>query len=212
MKVETVVRQCGLQSAHLESLGQAVPLGYRALQTLIRATPMLGQFVPGLKTVGYLRNLAVQHALATQAATTELFFTDTGFNKPGNHAFLKLHAQGVVITAHYAGARGSRALRKSIARAELSARNGDLFAVESQVIDADVTLGHAYVQLMHGGLSTPVYAALCIPNRDQRSYQLEPLLLDMASPSDAQVEEVADRLNDTIKRKTHETDEQRHAG
>jgi hypothetical protein len=211
MNVETIVRQCGLQSAHVAALGQAIPLGYRALQTLVRTTPMLGQFVPGLKTVGYLRNLAVQHALATQAATTELFFTDTGFNKPGNHAFLKLHAQGVVITAHYAGAQGSRALRKAIARAELSARNGDLFAAESQAVDADVATGHAYVQLRHGGLSTPVYAALYIPNRDQQSTQLEPMLLSMAPPSDAQVEEVTDRLNDAIKRKTREAEEQRHA-
>jgi len=186
-------------------------MGYRALQTLIRSTPMLGQFAPGIKTVGYLRNLAVQHALATQAAASELFFTETGFNKSGNHAFLKLHASGVVITAHYAGARGSRALRKAITRAELASRNGDLFGDETHLIDADVATGHAYVQLKHGGIGTPVYAALYIPNRDQQSYQLEPLLLTMTQASEAQVEEVTDRLNDTIKRKARETDDQRHA-
>jgi hypothetical protein len=212
MKVEHIVRQCGLSQAHLDALASAVPLGYRALRELVKTTPMLGQFQPGTTTVGYLRNLAVQHALDTQAATTGLFFTEMAFNKPRNHSFLQLRAAQVVITAHYSGATGTRTLRKAISRAELSKRNGDLFAREATEADADLERGQAYVQLRHGGVANPVFAALYIPNRNQQSYLHEPMLLELAPPEAAQVEMVADKLDQAIKRKVREGQRERDAG
>ncbi|GAB3785801.1 hypothetical protein GCM10028797_16750 [Dyella agri] len=211
MNVESVLKACGMTDAHFAVLGEAVPLGYRALQEVVKATPMLAQFMPGMMTVGYLRNLAVQYALANKAAEGEFFFVDTGFNKARNHAFAKLQAGNVVVTTHYAGAKGSRAVRKSLTRAALADRNGDLFSSDGQRVDADEVTGHAYVQLKHGGLAAPVFAALYIPNRDQRSIALEPLILELATPDNAKVEEVTDRLRDTIKRKGQEDQRDRHA-
>jgi hypothetical protein len=212
MNVESVLRGCGLTDAHFAALGEAIPLGYRALQEVINATPMLGQFMPGMMTVGHLRNLAVQYALANKAAEGEFFFVDTGLNQARNHAFAKLLAGNVIVTAHYAGATGSRTVRRSVTRAALADRNGDLFSAEGQRADADETTGRAYVQLKHGGLAVPVFAALYIPNRDQRSVALAPLLLELATPDNAKVEEVTDRLRDTIKRKRQDDQQDRHAG
>jgi hypothetical protein len=212
MNVESVLRGCGLTDAHFATLSEAVPLGYRALQALVKATPMLAQFMPGMMTVGHLRNLAVQYALANTAADGEAFFVDTGLNQARNHSFTKLQAGNVIVTAHYAGATGSRAVRKSVARAALADRNGDLFSTDGQHADAEVATGHAYVQLKHGGVAVPVFAALYIPNRDQRSVALAPLLLELATPDHAKVEEVTDRLRDTIKRKRQDDQQDRHAG
>jgi hypothetical protein len=211
MNVATVLKACGLTDAHFIALGEAVPVGYRALQELVKATPMLGQFMPGMMTVGYLRNLAVQHALANKAAEGGQFFVGTGLNKARNHAFAKLQAGNVIVTSHYAGAKGSREVRRSITRAALADRNGDLFSADGQRVDADEVTGHAYVQLKHGGLAVPVFAALYIPNRDQRSAALEPLILELAAPDSAKVEEVTDRLRDTIKRKGQDEKRDRHA-
>lgn len=212
MNVESVLKGCGLSDAHFTMLGEAIPLGYRVLQALVKSTPMLAQFMPGMMTVGYLRNLAVQYALANKAAEGQLFFVDTGLNQARNHSFTKLQSGNVIVTTHYAGATGSRAVRKAISRAALADRNGDLFADDGNGVDADVNTGHAYVQLKHGGIAMPVFAALYIPNRDQRSVDLAPMLLELSTPDNAKVEEVTDRLRDTIKRKNRNDEQDRHAG
>lgn len=212
MTVEATVRKMDWTNEHFATLGKAVPMGYTALQALVEGTPMLGKFLPGLKMTGYLRNLAVQYALDVQAAATGLFYTDTGFNAPKNHAFLKVTAHGILVTAHYAGPKGTRGLPKAIVRGELVKRNGDLFGSENGQADAHEGVGIAYVQLRHGGLTNPVFAGLFIPNRDQRTYKMQPMILDMATPSKAEVEEVKDQLSDAMTRKARTTEPKKNAG
>lgn len=211
MNVEAILKQCGWTEQHFTALGQAVPMGYKALQELVQTTPMLGQFIPGIKMVGYLRNLAVQHALASVAADSQLFYVDAALNKARNHAFSKIQAGNVVLTSHYAGADGTRGLRKTLSRGELATRNGDLFGHESKEPDAEALGGRAYVQMRHGGLSKPVFAALYIPTRDQQYFKLSPLILDLETPAQAKVEEVADRLRQAIKPKKKTDQQDRHA-
>lgn len=211
MNVETTIRKMGWTNEHFAALGKAIPMGYAALREVVDGTPMLGKFLPGLKTTGYLRNLAVQYALDTQAAATGLFYTDTGLNSTKNHAFLKLTAHGVLVTSHYAGPKGTRGLPKAIVRGELVKRNGDLFGREDNQVDAHESAGVAYVQLRHGGLAKPLFAGLFIPNRDQRTFKMQPMLLDMTPPSKAEVEEVKDQLSDAMTKKVRTTEPQKYA-
>jgi hypothetical protein len=201
MNVRSVLVQCGVTEAHFELITGAIPEGYAALRKLADSTPMFGGFSPGLRSLGYLRNVAVQHALQTRAATNDLFFTKNALNAARNFEFLQLQTGQVVFTTHYCGKRGSRGVEKAIARAELNRRNADLFAIEGKSPDANPIVGMAYAQIMHGGLSEPVVAAIRIPNRDQLTYTLAPLVLELKKPEQAKVEEVMDRIAETIKSK-----------
>jgi hypothetical protein len=117
----------------------------------------------------------------------------------------------VLVTAHYAGPKGKRGLPKAIVRGELAKRNGDLFIREANQADAHENAGIAYVQLRHGGLTAPAFAGLFIPNRDQRTLKLQPMILDMEPPSKAEVEEVKDQLSDAITKKVRATEPQKYA-
>jgi hypothetical protein len=165
---------------------------------------MLGSFIPGLRSLGHLRNVAVEHALQTRAGTGDLFFTKNAFNASRNFMFLQLQSGQVVFTTHYCGKRGGRGIRKAIARAELNQRNRDLFTAEAEGPDANPLVGMAYAQIVHGGLSDPVIAAIRIPNRDQISYSLAPLILELRKPEAAKVEQVTDRIAETMKKRAKE--------
>jgi hypothetical protein len=202
MNVKSVLEQCGLSEAHFELISEAIPEGYAALRKLADSTPMFAGFVPGFQSLGHLRNVAVQHALQNKIGLSDLFFTKTAFNAARNFAFLQLQSGNVVLTTHYCGKRGGRGIRKAVARAELNRRNFNLFASEGSTPDATPSIGMAYAQIMHGGLSDPVIAAIRIPNRDQVTYRLEPYVLTLRKPDGAKVEEVRDRLAETMKPKS----------
>lgn len=201
MNVKSVLQQCGLSDAHFELISEAIPEAYAALRKLADSTPMFAGFVPGFQSLGHLRNVAVQHALQNKAGFSDLFFTKTALNAARNFAFLQLQTGNVVFTTHYCGKNGTRSIRKAVARAELNRRNLDLFPAEGNTPDAFPSLGMAYAQIVHGGLSDPVIAAIRIPNRDQVTYRLAPMILDLRKPDMAKVEEVRDRLAEAIKSK-----------
>jgi hypothetical protein len=210
MSVQAALVRCGLTEEHFSAIAESVAEGYAALRKLVDSTPMLRQFIPGIRSVGHLRNVAVQHALQNKAAVNRLFYTMDALNAARNQAFLKLQVGQVILTSHYCGATGKRGVRRSLARAELALHTPDLFESEKPKPDLDVLNGSAYAQILHGGLSDPVRAAIVIPNRDQETYELEPMILPIVKPSVASVEEVENRLAQTLKRKG--AGKQRHAG
>jgi hypothetical protein len=212
MNVRDILEQCGMADEHFATLGRAIPEGYAALQSLAAETPMFSQFLPGSTSLGYLRNIAVQYALQAKAATTGHFYISNAMNKARNHTFLKLQFGQTIFTSHYAGPRGTRGVRKSISRAEMIERNGDLFRLESDLPDADMLKQAAYAQIVHGGKIVPVFAAIFIPNRDQRASKLEPLILSLEKPNSHQVEEVKDRLAETIKKKAKDKNDNAKTG
>ncbi len=201
MNVRTFLRQCGLTEDHFDLVAGAIPEAYAALRSISDTTPMFRGFVPGYQSLSYLRNIAVQHALQIRAGNSDLFFTKTALNAAGNHTFLQLHVGQVVLTAHYCGARGSRGVRKAVSRGELNQRNRDLFASEKSAPDADLVSKAAYAQILHAGLSDPVLSAIRIPNRDQLTDSLIAFSLPIVKPSATKVEEVRDRIAETIKTK-----------
>lgn len=199
MDVKTVLAECGLDDRHYQVLGSAVPEAYAALNRLSLSTPMLGAFPQGARGLSYLRDIAVQHALEAKAAESRLFFTSTARNSSGNHMFLKLQVGQIVITTHYAGARGNRAVRKSVSRGELATRTPDLFLAQGTMPDHCPIIRSAYAQLVHAGLDQPKFAMLQIPDRDQKAAKLTPYVLELRTPSKGAVEEVQDRLNQAFK-------------
>ena len=201
MDVRSVLIQCGLTDAHFEALAAAVPEGYLALSELVKATPMLRQF-PGLKSICYLRNVAVQYALEQKAAETKLFYTETGMHPSNRQAFLKLQVGQVIITSQYCGPNGSRTVRKAIRRAELCQRIPDLFKQDSEEPDIQLESKRGYAQLIHGGLSEPVLSALRIPNRYQGESPLAPMLLPIIRPNQAASEQIKDQLMQTFEKKS----------
>lgn len=201
MDVRTVLEHCGLTEDHFTAIAEAVPEGYAALAKLMKDVPMFGQFIPGYRSLGHLRNVAVQYALQTKAATTELFFTRDAWNAARNFSFLQLQVGQVILTSHYCGAHGSRSVRKAVARAELVQRTPDLFSAENAKPDMEAVSRSAYAQIVHSGLMTPNIIAIKVPNRDQVSYALQTLSLDPITPNTTKVEEVADRLHENIKKR-----------
>jgi len=214
MDVKLVLSQCGITDDHISLIAEAIPEGYAALRKLADTTPMFRGFVPGFQSLGHLRNVAVQYALQNKTGTSDLFFTKTAFNAARNFAFLQLQAENVVFTTHYCGKSGGRSIRKAVARGELNKRNLDLFASEASTPDALPILGTAYAHIVHGGVSDPVIAAIKIPNRDQTTYRLAPLVIDLKTPNGAKVEEVTDRIAEAFKsrKKALEEIEARNAG
>jgi hypothetical protein len=77
-------------------------------------------------------------------------------------------------------------------------RNGDLFAAEKKRPDVHPT-GEVYAQVVHGGLEKPVLAAIRIPNRDYLSRKLSSFVLQIGEPSSVAVENVKDRIAETMK-------------
>lgn len=201
MDVRSVLEHCGLSEAHFNAIAEAVPEGYAALARLAKETPMLSQFLPGHLGLGHLRNVAVQYALQTKAASTELFFTRDAWNAAHNHPFLQLQVGQVVLTTHYCGAKGSRSVRRAVTRAELAQRTSDLFHGQSAVPDMEHAERSAYAQIVHGGVHKAKLIAIKIPNMDQQTYTLRAMSLTPVEPSAARVEEVADQLHQAIKRR-----------
>ena len=197
--MRSVLEHCGLSEAHFIAIAEAAPEGYAALAKLVKDIPMFGQFVPGYRSLAHLRNVAVQFALQTKAGSTELFFTQEAWNAARNYSFLQLQVGQVILTSHYCGAKGSRAVRSAIARAELAQRTPDLFSIENASPDMEGVSKSAYAQIVHGGLTKPEIIAIRIPNRDQQTYTLRALALEPIAPNSAKVEEVADRLHEQIK-------------
>lgn len=208
MDVRTALNACGVDERHFAAIAAAVPEGYEALRKLADATPMLGHFMQGRRGLSYLRDVAVQYALAAKAADTRLFYTADGWNAAGNHSFLKLQVGQVIFTTHYSGANGSRSVRKAVSRAILAARTTDLFAQEEQKPDVDLGMRAAYAQVVHAGVAKPKFAVIQIPDRSQRSFKLAPLVLDLVAPSKGATEEVQDRLNEAFKRRKKDGGEQ----
>lgn len=204
MDVKSVLLSCDVTDAHFQAIAEAIPEGYQALCKLADTTPMLGQFVQGLHGLSYLRNVAVQHALAAKAAETELFFTSDGWNASRNHTFLRLQVKQVVFTPHYCGKTGERAVRKAVARAALTERNYDLFEADGHAPDFSSENKSAYAQIVHAGVRKPVFGAILIPDRNQRSFKLGALPLDLQPPKLGAVEEVQDRLNEAFKSREKE--------
>jgi len=201
MNVKSILEQCGLTEQHFEFIAEAIPAGYAALRSIVDNTPMLSLFAPGSQRLGHLRNVAVQHALQLKAGTTDLFYTKDAWNAARNHMFLQLQCGQVVLTAHYCGKKGNTGVKKAIVRGELNQRNYDLFEKEKKEPDANPFTGTAYAQILHGGISDPVMAAISIPNRDQTSYILPPFILPVRTPQASKVEEVKDMIADTMKKK-----------
>lgn len=199
MNVKSVLSQCGITNAHIDLIAEAVPEGYAALRRLANTTPMFLGFMPGFQSLCHLRNVAVQHALQNKIGTNDLFFTKTALNAARNFSFLQLQSGNVVFTTHYCGKTGSRGIRKAVARAELNRRNHDLFDFEEENPDASLVIGMAYAHIVHGGVNDPVIAAIKIPTRDQITYRLEPLILELRKPDIAKVEEVTDRIAENFK-------------
>jgi hypothetical protein len=214
MDVRSALVRCGLTDAHFSALAEAVPEGYLALKKLVESTPMLRQFVPGMKSTCYLRNVAVQHALQLKAGDTGLFYTRDASFAGNGQAYLQLQSGRVIITSQYCGPRGNRGVRKAVARAALCARTDDLFAAENDTPDMNMAMMSAYAQLMHGGVDKPVFAALRIPNKSQAPSSLTPMLLELVTPNASKVEEVADRLREQMrpKKKTKDKDDKADAG
>ncbi|MBS0193178.1 MAG: hypothetical protein JSR34_02960 [Proteobacteria bacterium] len=213
MDVKSTLQLCGVSDAHFELISEAIPEGYAALRKLADSTPMFAGFMPGFYSLGYLRNTAVQYALQTKAGFNDLFFVKTAFNAARNSPFIQLQTGNVIFTTHYCGKRGTRSIRKSISRAKLNQRNGDLFTKEADTPDAFPNIGAAYAQIVHGGLSDPVVAAIRIPNRDQVTSLLAPMILDLKKADPAKVEEVRDRIAETIKAKSkQDKGQERDAG
>lgn len=212
MDVKTALEHCGMTDAHFAAIAESVSEGYTALATLAKHTPMFSQFIPGYRGLAFVRNIAVQYALQTKAASTGLFFTKDAVNASRNHSFLQLQHEQVIITAHYCGAKGSRTIRKAIVRGELAQRTGDLFAAEREQPDISLIAKSSYAQVKHGGLEKPTFAAIVIPNRDQRSYALRPFSLEIVKPDTAKVEEIQDRLMEAFKPRTPNAREQADAG
>lgn len=210
MNVKSVLEQCGLTEQHFELIAEAIPEGYAALRAIVDNTPMLSLFAPGSQKLGHLRNVAVQHALQLKAGTSDLFYTKDAWNVARNHMFLQLQSGQVIFTSHYCGRSGDRGVRKAIVRGELNQRNYDLFENENRKPDANPILGTAYAQILHGGISDPVVAAINIPNRDQTSYILPPFILPIRKPQANKVEEVKDMIAETM-RKKHKTKQDRVA-
>lgn len=213
MDVKAVLSQCSITDDHFSLIAEAIPEGYAALRKLADTTPMFRGFVPGFQSLGHLRNVAVQYALLSKTGTSDLFFTKTALNAARNFAFLQLQAGNVVFTTHYCGKSGGRVIRKAVARGELNKRNLDLFKSEASTPDAFPIAGTAYAQIVHGGVSDPVIAAIKIPNRDQITYRLAPLVLELRKPDGAKVEEVTDRIAEAFKsrKRTMEDIEARNA-
>lgn len=204
MDVRSVLEHGGLSEQHFTAIAEAVPEGYAALAKLAKETPMLGQFLPGNQGLSHLRNVAVQHALQAKAASTQLFFTKDAWNAAHNYPFLQLQVGQVILTTHYCGARGSRSVRKAVARAELAQRTPDLFVEQQLLPDMESVSRAAYAQIVHGGVHAPKLIAIRIPNRDQKSYTLRALSLTPIAPNASRVEEVADQLHQTMKRRKQE--------
>ena len=199
MDIHEIMVESGLTQNHFAALGAAISEAYAALDGLSNSVPMLGSaFLPGHRSLGSMRNVAVQHALHLKAKETRLFQTDYGWNAINNHAFLQLKHKRVQLTAHYLGPRGTRGIRKAIYRSELQMRNGDLFAGERKQADIHPK-GQVYAQIVHGGLLKPILAAIRIPNRDYLSRKLSSFVLQIGEPSSVAIENVKDRIAETMK-------------
>lgn len=192
--IQKRLKQHGFTEEHYEALGRAVAVGYKTVQKLISETPMLSQFGPGIANAGNLRNIAVEFALQSLAADSKLFYTEMGWNAARNHLHLRVSFGGVVLTSHYCGKRGDSAIRKAVVRGELAMRNGDLFADEAGIPDIDHLSSSTYIQLAHSGDLKPRDAMLMIPNRDQVTFTLPPLILDIPEPDDQKVEQIENQV------------------
>jgi hypothetical protein len=199
MDIQAIIAESGLTQNHFSALGAAISEAYAALNGVSSSVPMLAaSFLPGHRSLGSLRNVAVQHALYLKAKETRLFQTDYGWNAINNHTFLQLKYKRIQLTAHYLGPKGTRGIRRAIYRSELQMRNGDLFAAEKKRPDVHPT-GEVYAQVVHGGLEKPVLAAIRIPNRDYLSRKLSSFVLQIGEPSSVAVENVKDRIAETMK-------------
>jgi hypothetical protein len=201
MDIKEIMAQSGLTQNHFGALGSAISEAYAALNGLSNSVPMLGSvFLPGHRSLGSLRNVAVQHSLHLKAKETRLFQFAYAWNAINNHVFLQLKHKRVQLTAHYLGPKGNRGIRKAIYRSELQMRNGDLFAGERKRPDVHPG-GEIYAQIVHGGLDKPILAAIRIPNRDYLSKKLSTFVLQIGEPSSVAVENVKDRIAETMKAK-----------
>lgn len=192
--IKNRLKQNGFTDKHYEGLGRAVAVGYKTVQKLIGETPMLSSFGPGIANAGNLRNLAVEFALQSVAADSKLFYTELAWNAARNHMHLRMRCGGAVLTSHYCGKRGDSAIRKAVVRGELAARNGDLFAEEANIPDIDHLSNSTYLQLAHSGDLKPQNAMLIIPNRDQITHTLPPLILDIPEPDGHGVEQIESQV------------------
>jgi hypothetical protein len=212
MDIKAILVESGLTEQHFSALGAAISEAYAAVSGLSNSVPMLGStFLPGHRSLGFMRNVAVQYALHLKAKETRLFQTEYSWNAINNHAFLQLKHQRVQFTAHYLGPKGTRRIRKAIYRSELQMRNGDLFAAEKKRPDIHPS-GEVYAQIVHGGLFKPVVSAIRIPNRDYLSRKLSSFILEIEEPSLVAIENVKDRIADTMRARKKGRTRDRDAG
>lgn len=188
------LERAGLTPEHFEQISNAVASGYGFVRKLIEEVPMLGRSAPGFYNTGNLRNIAVQYALESVAAESELFFTEPRLNNGKNYVYTVLSAHGVSFTSHYAGREGTEGVQKALYRGELAQRNSDLFEADGALPDLDIDLKPKYVQLIHAGNLKPLWAMIRIPDRNQVTASLEPFVLDLPSADMEQVERIEDKV------------------
>ena len=173
-------------------LGQAVANGYAACDKIMRSTPALSQFAPGVEHRSYLNPIFVQYSLMVAAGMQPHWTFAIRPNDARNCLHLRLFIKATcAITAHFLGRTEPRAAaRVAVNRAVLASVNGDLF--DDCGLPEEST--HIYCHLLHAGNDKPSMAVLAIPVENQQNYYGDSVSLVLPPPLSAPVERIADEL------------------
>lgn len=173
-------------------LGQAVANGYAACDKIMRSTPALSQFAPGIEHRSYLNPIFVQYSLMVAAGMQPHWTFAIRPNDARNCVHLRLFIKATcAITAHFMGRTEPRAAaRAAVNRAVLASVNGDLF--DDCGLPEEST--HLYCHLLHAGNDKPTMAVLAIPVENQQNYYGDSVSLVLPPPLSAPVEQIADEL------------------
>lgn len=189
-----------LTHSELSEIPQCISNAYAAVDNVYKTTPALGMFMIGFDLRPHLLRVFVEHSLQKYSDNHDAFTHEVRPNTAKNCNHLRLYKDGLAITAHYMGAKCERPeARKALHKANLSERNGDLFAFENQ--ETDTFKNIAYAQIMHGGVSKPNNILINIPSRDQLSI-IGSMSLIIPAEIKVQVEQIIDetpfKLKETL--------------
>lgn len=189
-----------LNEEEITGLSRAVHFAYRAVDTIYKTYPLLGNFLPGQDLRSHLINAAVQFELCKIAIPGFTTKIEKNAAKNCNHAVLL--KDNLKITAHYLGSKKQRKMaRPAIYRSLYAAVNADIFSDFGTAADDSKDVPkELYCHLYHSGVKKPDFVALSAPNDNQLGIIGVPLILPIIQTEEIQkTEEITDTIEHTLK-------------
>ena len=149
----------------LDAIALAIATPYKACTDFMRQSVVTSTFPIGMEQKPHLLRAFVDHSLMQLANYRSGFRHEIKWNDAHNCQHVRIFRGKYAITAHFMGrSKFCQSARYAEYRTILAARNGDLFGHDATL---DVFKDGGYVQILHGGNTSPEFLTLAIPTRDQ---------------------------------------------